>query len=102
MGKVLDYYGVAHTGRKQQKVKCPVHGEHEPSCSIDLEKGVYICFACGSKGSAMTLIQEMENCDRRDAIRFAIKNKLIDGDTDNAPVYPKGRAGKTWVPPWSQ
>lgn len=44
MASTLDYYGVDyHPGRTTQKVLCPVHGEMDPSCNVDMEKGLWYC-----------------------------------------------------------
>jgi DNA primase len=39
--------------------------------SVNTEKGVAHCFACGFGGGALKLIQAMEGCDRQDAERRA-------------------------------
>lgn len=31
-------------------VRCPLHGEQHSSMSIDLDRGLWVCFACGEKG----------------------------------------------------
>ena len=44
MASTLDYYGVDyHPGRTTQKVLCPVHGEMDPSCNVDMGKGLWYC-----------------------------------------------------------
>ena len=44
MASTLDYYGVDyHPARTTQKVLCPVHGEMDPSCNVDMEKGLWYC-----------------------------------------------------------
>ncbi|MFL9907349.1 CHC2 zinc finger domain-containing protein [Paraburkholderia sp. RL17-337-BIB-A] len=32
------------------QVRCPIHGESNPSLSIHLERGNWRCFACGEAG----------------------------------------------------
>lgn len=78
MPKVFEHYG-SHTNPAfigNQKVKCPVHGDSTPSCSMNAEKGVYNCFACGSAGNAITLIMEKEGLGVEAAIEFALDNKF--------------------------
>lgn len=37
-------------------VHCPVHGnDRNPSCSVNISKGIYNCFACGSSGTLSSL-----------------------------------------------
>ena len=31
-------------------VRCPFHGDDRPSMSIDLDRGLWVCFGCGEKG----------------------------------------------------
>ena len=39
-------------GTRETMVHCPIHqGDKTPSCGINLDMGVYNCFACGSHGS---------------------------------------------------
>lgn len=40
-------------------VCCPIHKERSPSCSVNLQKAVYNCFACGASGSLIKLYKEM-------------------------------------------
>jgi hypothetical protein len=69
----LAHYGVdLNEGRwGNEQVCCPVHGERRASMSVNTEKGVAHCFACGFGGDALKLIQAMEGCDRADAQRRA-------------------------------
>lgn len=32
-------------------IRCPVHGESNPSCGVSAEKQIFHCFACGASGS---------------------------------------------------
>ncbi|MFL9930877.1 CHC2 zinc finger domain-containing protein [Paraburkholderia sp. RL18-103-BIB-C] len=37
-------------GSGYAQVRCPIHGERNPSLSIHLERGNWRCFACGEAG----------------------------------------------------
>ncbi|WP_206953338.1 CHC2 zinc finger domain-containing protein [Trinickia acidisoli] len=37
-------------GSGYAQVRCPIHGETNPSLSIHLERGNWRCFACGEAG----------------------------------------------------
>ena len=41
-------------------VHCPIHGvDKNPSCSINISKGIYNCFACGSSGTLSDLYYKL-------------------------------------------
>ncbi|MGA4942122.1 CHC2 zinc finger domain-containing protein [Streptomyces cinereoruber] len=78
---------------------------------VNVEKGLFFCHSCGAKGSAIHLIQAMENCDRADALERAT-SILRDSGLD-VPARSRGRyqrpgvsdepglqpAGRRYVPP---
>ena len=48
---ILIKYGVAIPNEEQIIIHCPFHEDRRESCSINLDKGVWICFAgCGQGG----------------------------------------------------
>lgn len=51
--KVLYYYGLDI----DEKIVCPFHDDHKPSCNIDFDNGVFHCFACGASGDALKFVQ---------------------------------------------
>ncbi len=40
----------ALNGRRRGRVRCIFHDDHDPSLSVDLDKGLFYCFGCGVKG----------------------------------------------------
>ena len=61
---VLAHYGIKSVGNnKQVKVLCPFHDDHKPSLGVNLDKGVYNCFACGDGGNALDFVAHMEGLD---------------------------------------
>ena len=78
MASTLDYYGVDyHPARTTQKVLCPVHGEMDPSCNVDMEKGLWHCHSCGEGGTALDLVMKKECIsDWREAQDFATEQGL--------------------------
>lgn len=53
VGYVLQLFGIEPpkpNGSGYAQVKCPIHGENNPSLSIHLERGDWKCFACGEAG----------------------------------------------------
>lgn len=61
---VLEQLGILGEGRARQKqaggwmIRCPVHTENTPSCSVQLRDGVLLwnCHACERGGDVLTLI----------------------------------------------
>lgn len=45
--------------RKNALVRCPFHDDRHASMSIDLERGFWICFACGERGGLRSLANRM-------------------------------------------
>lgn len=72
MRALLDHYGVRYKdGRVEQKILCPVHEETEPSCSVNLDEGLFRCHACQAAGDGYSLIMERENIDFKAAVERA-------------------------------
>ena len=79
-------------------IRCPSHGERNPSCSVTLGPDGTIrvrCFACDFAGDALTLVALVERLDlRRDfgsVLREAARIAGIDVDDDGGP--------RSFVPP---
>ena len=49
---------------------CPFHNEKTPSFSANPEKQIYKCFGCGSGGSSIDFIMEIEKLDFVESIRY--------------------------------
>lgn len=44
---------------EELSVYCPFHKETNPSCFIDMNRGIYHCFSCGRGGSVESLYKEV-------------------------------------------
>jgi DNA primase len=62
-GAVLTHYGINMNGRVQAVVKCPIHDEQNPSCSINMTKGTYNCFSGCGGGDSISLVMAMEELE---------------------------------------
>ena len=51
-------------------IRCPFHDDRSPSCSINLDRKVFHCFACGEKGTIIDFVARMESCSTADAARL--------------------------------
>src|SRR3954454_9214648 len=63
---VLAYYGLTLLGQGEQaKVRCPFHDDERPSCSVNLERGIFHCHAgsCGVSGNVLEFVHRMETKD---------------------------------------
>ncbi len=50
---------VRHRSGDEWQCLCPFHGDTNPSFSVNVRLGVYICFACGAKGTMSDLAQHI-------------------------------------------
>jgi len=95
---VLAHYGINYQASGNQvKVLCPFHDDHKPSLGVNLEKGVYNCFACGAGGNALDFVAHMEGLDPDNTTELR-KAALLAAKTfgiEQATVKPKKQAKKT-------
>lgn len=53
----LDYYSEKlerfHPRGKQATALCPFHNDRNPSFSVNLKTGAFLCFACGARGTSI-------------------------------------------------
>lgn len=72
---LLHYHVEFHPNRRRQKIKCPIHGERNPSCTLTLDPGAewFNCFSCGAKGDVYEFVKGMESCD------FQTARNIIEG-----------------------
>lgn len=71
---VLIHYGIKLPGRgTQTKICCPFHDDQEPSCSINLERGIFHCFGAGCEveGNVLDFVHRMESRSGTGSIRKA-------------------------------
>lgn len=69
---ILTHYGAdIRATRGQVNLKCPFHSDTHQSGSANLDKNIFICFACGVQGNSIQLICEQEKVDIREAKRIA-------------------------------
>lgn len=60
-------------------VSCPLHDDKSPSCSIDLDKGVWHCFSCGEGGDVYTLAQVVYGVDFLAASEMLVSSGVVAG-----------------------
>lgn len=104
----LNYMGLKSKGipgpnTKEIMVSCPLHGKDKnPSMGINLEKGIYNCFACGASGSIESLFYKVTGLSLRKTLnikddpfsRFATPlPKHTEDDFKLKPIYINYNAG---------
>jgi len=58
---VIESYGLPgfqRHGDNRAKAICPFHDDHSPSMSVDGQRGIYKCFACGAGGDVFNFVRE--------------------------------------------
>jgi DNA primase len=61
---ILAHYGITPIGKKDQaKIRRPFHDDHDPSCSVNLGKGLFNCRACHHAGNVLDFVHRMETKD---------------------------------------
>ena len=100
---VLSHYGIKLPGRGMQvKICCPFHDDAEPSCSINLERGIFHCFGagCGVEGNVLDFVHRMETQNgaaasiRTSALRIAEICGIPLDDIRAQKVARKPREGR--------
>ena len=57
---------------------CPFHNEKTPSFSVSPSKGIYKCFGCGEKGTAVNFLMKHEHYTYPEALRWLAKKYNIE------------------------
>lgn len=69
---ILEHYGAKiRRDHGETTLKCPFHGDTHNSGAANLDKNLFICFACGIQGNSLQLIARQEGVDIREAKRIA-------------------------------
>ncbi len=80
---------------------CPFHQDTKPSMSVNDQKGLFKCFACGAGGDAISFVQRMQNLDFKESLKEIcnilgiaydsfVKEKKIDPKEEMAHRILKG------------
>lgn len=68
----IDYYSTKlekfRPGKQEAAALCPFHAEKNPSFSVNLMNGKFICFACGVGGGMLTFQMMCFKQSRQEAI----------------------------------
>lgn len=70
--ELLKYY-IPGEGIKYKNL-CVFHKESSPSMCVDLTRGIFKCFGCGSSGDGLLFIQKKYNCTFIEALKIALND----------------------------
>ena len=73
-GVINFYHSVSKKGQNYVGI-CPFHADTKPSMSVNDQKGLYKCFACGAGGDAIKFVMDLQNLNFPEAIKD-ISSKL--------------------------
>lgn len=80
-GSFVDsYMKVAGRAGEEWTVSCPVHPDRNPSCSINVRTGAWICYSCGARGG----IKHLERIFRARATGGSVSDDYLDGLRERA------------------
>lgn len=98
LGPVLDRYEVVYRHDREgwQKIRCPVHEDRTPSCSLNLSFGFIECHACPFRGTAVDLVMEKEGLGRAEA--FKLVQRLTGHVPDTGQRSGRVRTGTGFRP----
>ena len=76
----LDPYRIRHSKGTEYRSRCPFHGGSNGSAlAIDLEDGLYYCFACAAKGKgAITFEQHMNKAEGGIVLPFEDAKRAVE------------------------
>ena len=70
--EILIHYGATlRSTHGQVNLKCPFHSDTHQSGSANLDKNIYICFACGVQGNSVQIVSNQEGVSINEAKRIA-------------------------------
>ena len=75
----------AHWRGSQGTARCPFHSDHKASLSVNAEKGVYFCHACGAKGNLEEFERKLSGCERKTAKNRIAKLAYRGGGSNLRP-----------------
>lgn len=61
------------------KFLCPFHGDTAPSASFNVDSKLFVCYACGAKGSAVDLLAKVSNQPRHVVVESLARELDVSG-----------------------
>lgn len=77
--------GLTNGRGDEGKALCPFHEDTEPSLSVNLKSGKFLCFGCGEKGDIFTFYQKRHDCDFKGALTGLARIAGVEGPPRTKP-----------------
>jgi len=68
-------------------VKCPFHGDEHASMSVDLDRGLWVCFGCGEKGGLNRLSRMLDKTVNEGEVLIRSLNAALDRGYEEPPDF---------------
>ena len=68
-------------------VKCPFHGDEHASMSVDLDRGLWVCFGCGEKGGINRLSRLLDKEVNEGEVLVRSLNAAIERGYEEPPDF---------------
>lgn len=66
---------------------CPFHHDDRPSLSIDLDRGLWLCFACGEKGGLNSLARRLDKNINEGQVLLATIERAVEQGFEEPPDF---------------
>ncbi|GJQ08366.1 hypothetical protein GpartN1_g157.t1 [Galdieria partita] len=82
---------------------CPFHDDENPSFSINNEKKIFHCFACGASGDIISFVMRLENLSFTEAVKklqnVAVNDGSVEQEDDRKVVEQRKQSKNTFAIP---
>ena len=84
---------IARGKGRERPFRCPVHDDHQASASVNVAKGLWVCYACGAKGTTAGVVEQEDErfaADIEEMLGFEQRiysERWLD-QFDAGPVHP--------------
>lgn len=79
---VINSYTSLKKSGNQYIGKCPFHDDNKPSFSVNNDKGLYHCFACGESGDLIKFLMQKERFSFKETIHYLADKANISIDNE--------------------
>lgn len=93
LDKIVDYKSEYLQAIKKPKITgtrlvglCPFHDDRNASFSVNLENGMYKCFACGAEGNYITFYANLNGIDTKDAYKAILERYNVEPEAQTYTV----------------
>lgn len=94
---VFSHYDLPEPRYGEHPFKCPVHDDAHASASVNRDKGLWHCHACGAGGSAVNLIMAREQIEYPQAAKLL--TSITGGASHRTRPASRSRRSGRWIPP---